>query len=63
MVGIAVDVRGEKVDWSCWPYDGALKCASLEGSDVEVRVECPSGPGTYADQLVVDSETGPFTYG
>ena len=67
---VAVDSKGEKIYWTCWPdsprassepdkeWDGALKRANLDGSNVEVLVEYPAGSGIYADQVTVDTEAG-----
>ena len=67
---VAVDVEHGKVYWTSLPesprvefepnktWDGALKCANLDGSDVEVLVEYPAGAGAYADQVVVGTEGG-----
>lgn len=68
--GVAVDVKQGKIYWTCWPesprsvfqpnrrWDGALKRANLDGSDVEILIEYPSGSPTYADQVVVDPDAG-----
>lgn len=67
---VAVDSKGGKIYWTCWPdspsaqsepdkeWDGALKRANLDGSSVEVLVEYPAGSGIYADQVAVDPEAG-----
>jgi hypothetical protein len=67
---VAVDVKQGKVYWASLPespraasepnktWDGALKRADLDGSNVEVLVEYPAVAGAYADQVVVDAEGG-----
>lgn len=67
---VAVDSKGGKIYWTCWPdsprassepdreWDGALKRANLDGSNVEVLVEYPAGSVIYPDQVTVDPEAG-----
>lgn len=66
---VAVDVKKGKIYWSCWPesprsvfqpnktWDGALKRANLDGSDVEILTIYPAESSAYADRIVVDSES------
>jgi len=67
--GVAVDAKRGKIYWTCLPesprsafedgeWDGALKRANLDGSEVEILVEYPFGAGTYADQVVVNAADG-----
>ena len=58
---IAVDVQDEKVYWTCrpdWPYDGALKRANLDFTDVEILTAYPAGSHVRPGPVVVDSQSG-----
>jgi PKD repeat protein len=60
MEDIAVDVRNEKVYWTCWPewpYDGALKRANLDFTHVEILMVYPTDSHTHPGPVVVDSES------
>jgi hypothetical protein len=66
---VAVDVQKGKIYWTCWPesprsvfqpnktWDGALKRANLDGSDVEILTVYPAGSNVHADRIVVDPES------
>jgi PKD repeat protein len=66
---VAVDAKHGKVYWTSLPesprsafepnktWDGGLRCANLDGSDVETLIEYPSGSEAYADRIVVEPET------
>ena len=58
---IAVDVRNEKVYWTCrpdWPHDGALKRANLDFTDVEILTVYPAGSHVRPGPVAVDSQSG-----
>ena len=39
-------------------WDGGIRCANLDGSDVETLLVYPSGSGTYADRIAVEPDAG-----
>jgi len=62
---VAVDVRHGKMYWTSLPesprsdfetgsWDGGIRCANLDGSNVETLLEYPAGSATYADRIVID---------
>ena len=65
---VAVDAKHGKVYWTSLPdsprstfeegtWDGGIRCADLDGSNVETLIEYPSGSEAYADRIVVEPET------
>lgn len=64
---VAVDAKHGKVYWTSLPesprsvfesgaWDGGIRRANLDGSNVETLIEYPFGSATYADRIVVDPE-------
>jgi PKD repeat protein len=62
---VAVDAARGKVYWTSLPesprsvyesgtWDGGIRRADLDGSNVETLIEYPAGPATYADRIAVD---------
>ena len=67
---VAVDAKHGKVYWTSLPdspqseyrhkehaWDGGIRRANLDGSNVETLIEYPSGSAAYADRIAVDPET------
>ncbi len=62
---IAIDTKRGKIYWTSLPmsprsafetgsWDGGIRRANLDGSDVETLLEYPAGSAMYADRIAVD---------
>jgi len=66
---IAIDTKRGKIYWTSLPmsprsafetgsWDGGIRRANLDGSNVETLIEYPAGSATYADRIAVDPVSG-----
>jgi len=62
---VAVDPKEGKIYWTSLPksprsmfesgtWNGGIRCADLDGSNVKTLIEYPAGSATYADRIAVD---------